>query len=345
VRTALLLVTNLLVGGGLLVYVLARFGRPALAALTANPSLPLLLAFVFTAGVAIVAYTARWQLLLRGLQTRFGLPRLTAFRAAGQSLSALIPSGKLGGEPMRAYLLLADGVPGASAIASVAVDRTLEMTAGAAFACLYGAILLRRGVPALEGAMVTVGLSAAALAFGIAVTVRRLKRGAGLVTAFARTTGLDRLRLVRNQMGVLEAAEDATTRLLAQPGRLGRAFAAGVFANLAVLAEYALLLAAFGLPASPIAVVAALFASGAAHAFPVPAAVGVLEGAQIFLFGILGHGPEVGLAVGLAVRLRELVWILPGLVYLLGRGVAASLTRPATRRWLGGWTGPPGRRS
>jgi hypothetical protein len=53
----------------------------------------------------------------------------------------------------------------------------------------------------------------------------------------------------------------------------------------------------------------------------VPAGVGVLEGAQMVLFGALGHPAEVGLAVGLVVRLRELVWILPGIVYLTGRGV------------------------
>ena len=333
-RTVILLGTNLLVGGGLLVYVLARFGRPALDTLS-HPSVPLFLAFLLAAGAAMVAYAGRWQLLLRGLETRLTLGRLTLFRTAGQSLSALIPSGKLGGEPMRAYLLLADGVSGAHAIASVAVDRTLEMAAGAAFACLYGFVLLRRGVPALEGAMVTVVVSAAALGLAIAITVRRLKRGAGLVTAVARATGLDRLRVVQSQMGVLDAAEHATTRLLAQPGRLRRAFATGILANVVVLVEYMLLLAAFGLPASPLAVVAALFASGAAHGLPVPGAVGVLEGAQMFIFGILGHRPEIGLAVGLVVRLRELVWILPGLLYLLGRGVVASVTRTAGVRAVG----------
>jgi hypothetical protein len=45
------------------------------------------------------------------------------------------------------------------------------------------------------------------------------------------------------------------------------------------------------------------------------------------VLGTLGHPPEVGLAVGLAVRLRELVWVLPGLVYLAGRALAAPLAR------------------
>ena len=51
----------------------------------------------------------------------------------------------------------------------------------------------------------------------------------------------------------------------------------------------------------------------------------MLEAAHVWLFGALGHAPEVGLAVGLAMRVRELLWMLPGLAYLLGRGAGASL--------------------
>ena len=97
------------------------------------------------------------------------------------------------------------------------------MGAGAAFACVYAALLLRRGVPELEGALVTVSLGAAALAAGVALTARRLRRGSGLVTAVARSIGLDRLRFVQGQMNVLAAAEDAAARLVVQPGRLQRA--------------------------------------------------------------------------------------------------------------------------
>ena len=55
--------------------------------------------------------------------------------------------------------------------------------------------------------------------------------------------------------------------------------------------------------------------------FPIPAGVGVLEGAQMGLFEMLGHTAEVGLAVGLAVRLRELLWMVPGLIYLVARNL------------------------
>lgn len=331
-RTAVL-ATNLALGVGALGWVLHRHGAAAIALLGRTPDGTLLALFALAVLAAFAAYSFRWRSLLAGLGLRRRLATLVAFRAAGQSLSSIIPSGKLGGEPLRAILLVRDAVPGSAAIATVTVDRVLEMGAAAPFACLYAVLLLRRGVPELQGALVTVSLGAAALLAGIALTARRLGRGSGVVTAVARSTGLDRLRFVRGQMGVLAAAEGDAARLIAQRGRLARAFAAGVAANLLVLVEYHLLLAAFGLPARPLAVVAAVFATGAAHSLPIPAAVGALEGAQMWLFGVLGHPPEVGLAVGLAVRVRELVWVLPGLLYLTARAVARWRHADGRRAW------------
>ena len=322
-RRAVVLGTNLAAGAGALGYALYRFGMPALALLASRPRGVVLLTFAAVVAAALLGFAFRWRLLLAGLGMPPSLRTLAAYRAAGQSLAALVPGGRLGGDPLRALLLVSDGVPGSRAIASVTVDRVLEVGAGIPFACLYAALLLRRGVPELEGALVSVVLGAAGLVLGFGLMVRRLRRGAGLVTALARSTGLDRLRRIHGQMNVLAAAEEAMARLLAQPRRLVQAFGAGVAVNLLVLVEYRLLLSAFGLPAGPLAVVAAIFATGASHSLPVPAGVGVLEGAQMWIFGTLGHPPEVGLAVGLAVRLRELVWTFPGLCYLVGRGLAA----------------------
>jgi len=50
----------------------------------------------------------------------------------------------------------------------------------------------------------------------------------------------------------------------------------------------------------------------------------------MWLFTMLGYSPDVGLAVGLAVRLRELPWVAPGLLYLVGRGVLSPGRRPQT---------------
>jgi len=338
VRPAVVLGTNLVIGAGGLGYVLFRFGAPAAALLARRPEPLSLAGFVLAVALAYVLYALRWRIVLGGLGAPPRLLRLTAYRAAGQSLSSLLPSAKLGGEPLRVVLLVRASTPAARAIASVVVDRTLEMVGASPFVLLYAALLLRRGIPELEGALVTVVTGAAALALGVALGIRRLRRRAGLVTAVARSTGLHRLPFVRGHMGVLEGAEEAVASLVAQPRRLGRAVAVGIGVNLVVLAEYRFLLAAFGLPDGPVAVVAAVFATGAAHCLPVPGAIGALEGAQMWLFGMLGFGPATGLAVGLAVRLRELVWVVPGLLYLGARAVtpaadpARSAPRPGERR-------------
>lgn len=316
-RTGLVLGVNLLLGAAALAWVLRQFGGPAVALLARRPSGIRLLGVMVAVAVGLALDGLRWLVLLRGVGVRTGLGRLTLFRAAGQSVGSLLPSAKLGGEPLRMYLLARAGADMPTAIASVAVDRTLELGASTAFACVFAVFLLGAGVPELTGALVTVGLAAVGLVIGAVVTARRLARGAGLVTAFVRTVRLDRLGVVGSRLDVLEAAEAVAARLVAEPARLARAFASGLAANLVVLIEYRWLLGAFGLPADPLAVVGAIFATGAAHALPVPGAVGALEGAMTWLFGVLGHPPEVGLAVGLAVRLRELVWVAPGLVYVL----------------------------
>jgi glycosyltransferase 2 family protein len=331
VRPAVVLGTNLVVGTAGLVWALHRFGEPAMSLLSRAPSAPLLIAFVLAIALGLAFCGLRWSVLLAGLGSHVALVTLTACRAAGHSLSSLVPSGRLGGDPLRAYLAVQQGVPAARAIASVTVDRTLEMGGGSVFAAVFGAVLVQQGLPALRGAAFTLGVAAIGLAVGVVFMVRRLRRGEGLLTAVASGTRLDRFGAVRARMATIGAAEGDVNALVGQPRRVGVAFGLSIATHTLVLVEYWLLLSAFGLPSGPVAVVAAIFATGAVHSMPVPAGIGVLEGSQLWLFTMLGYPADVGLAVGLAVRLRELLWVMPGLGYLFARAIRTSVDarRPA----------------
>jgi uncharacterized protein (TIRG00374 family) len=322
--------TNLGVAIAALAWVLWRSGRPAFDVLAAHPSWSMLSAVLVMVAVLLAGFAVRWRIVLGGLGVPPRFAVLGMYRLAAQSISMLVPSAKLGGEPVRAYLLAHDGVQVPGAMASVAVDRVLDMGASTAFTVLFALILLRHGVPALEGTLAGVACGALALLAGVWITVRRLHGGRGVVTSLVRSAGFDRLQAIERRMGALAAAEDSATRLVEQPARMALAFGCGLAINLLVLLEYRLLLGAFALPVDLVAIVAAIFATGAAHSMPVPAGVGVLEGSQMALFTALGHPPEVGLAVGLAVRLRELVWVLPGLLYLVWRGLGGVLLREST---------------
>lgn len=323
-RRTLVLATNLVVGAALLGWLLYRFGGPALDLLGPQLSWPLLAGFVAVVALTLVCFAWRWRMLLATLEPAPSLWVLTLHRAAGQSLGALIPSARIGGDPLRAWLSTRSGVTSASAITSVAVDRVLEIGAAAPFSVIFAGILVQQGVPELQNALVTVSLGAIALGLGVAVTTPRLRSGRGLVTAFVRTTRLDRFQLVQQHMDVIEDAEEAATRLVASRRLILSAFLVGLATNLVVLFEFWLLLAAFGLPSNGVAIVAAIFGTAVAHQLPVPGGVGVLEGGLMWLFSMLGYPPEVGLAVGLSVRLRELVWALPGVVWLIARRVRVT---------------------
>lgn len=328
-RTRLLFFVNLLLGAALFSYVMQGYGWKALEILKHAPSVPLLVAFPGSVFATLLCLSWRWGYIISGITRAPGLGLLCLFRSAAHCLAVLVPSGKVGGDPLRVWFAVRSRTEPGQAIATVAADRTLEIGATAPFSILFATILLQAGIPRLEHALVTVIVATLGLGIGITVAVRRLRAGSGLIAALARNTRLDRLSVVRAQMDIMEAADRAAAKLTLQHSRMAVGFAAGVLSNLLVILEFWLLLTAFGLPNTPIAVVAAIFTTGAAHMIPVPAGVGVIEGSQMWIFEMLGHSPDVGLAVGLAVRLRELLWMLPGLLYVAATTVNSGLRAPA----------------
>src|SRR6185295_17931839 len=163
VRTVVVLGTHLVTGAVALGWILMRFGVPALALLGREPHVALLIGLVLAVATTFLCYALRWRLLLRGLEVRCGFARLVAYRAAAQSVSTLVPSAKLGGEPVRAYLLARSGVPVPATIATIALDRAFDMAAAVPFTCAYATLLLRLGLPEIHGAFVSVLAGATAL--------------------------------------------------------------------------------------------------------------------------------------------------------------------------------------
>ena len=320
-RARIVFFGNLGLGLGLLGFMLWRYGRPALEILGANPSFPLLFLFAIVAALSLSCLSWRWGYLLSGLTPPPSLLRLILYRSTAHSVALFIPSGKMGGDPLRIWFLIRSGTRTDAAVGSVAVDRAQEIGSTAPFSLMFAALLLQAEIPHLDRAFVIVCIGSLGLIGGIFLAVRRLKKGTGLVSALLRSTRLNRLSFIQAQSQWIEKSEAAILALSAQRKRMGFAFVAGIVANLIVVVEFAVLLQAFGLPSDITAVAAALFATGAAHLLPIPAGVGVLEGAQVWIFGMLGYPPDVGMAVGLAIRLREVAWILPGIIYLLLRPI------------------------
>ena len=311
----------LALGGTLVLLELARrFGFDAIRARLTQIEPLWIAAYVAVEAVIFAGYTVRWRLLLRALDEDLSFGRLLGARLAGLAIGSLTPAAKLGGEPLRAYMVARDGVRAGPAIASVVIDRGLELVANVVFGVAYCALFALRDRGAAGQIVLVIGASGLALAAGVAVMIRRLRRGDSLVPA--RFVSVIE-RIGGSRAAVADAEDGMRILLFARPRLLKGALAASLVLNALILAEYAALFAVFGAHPSLPVLAGTLLGVGLAHALPVPASIGALEGAQVVAMRMAGGGSDLALVAAAVARVRDVVWTLPGLIVLALRGVRA----------------------
>lgn len=272
-----------------------------------------LVAWIGVEAVIFVGFALRWRMLLRSLGADVPLRRLVGVRVAGLAVGTLTPGAKLGGEPLRAYLIARDGVPSGPAIASVAVDRSLELVANIVFAVAYCALFAMRDAHTASRVLIVVVLSGIAFFVATGLLVRRLRRGDSIIPK-RMTAVLDRLGASED---AIQRTDDALRQLLfARRRMLLGALGASLLLNAIILAEYGVLFIAFGIWPTLPDLAGALLGVGLAHALPVPASLGALEGAQAAVFGLAEDDPRLAIVAATAARVRDIGWTIPGVLYL-----------------------------
>jgi glycosyltransferase 2 family protein len=297
-------------------YVLWRFAadRSPVPPRIVLAALPVYLA-LWLATVAL--HALRWRMVLHRLGADLPLGRLARLWLAARAVGSVVPSGTLGGEPIRAQLLTTSGMSAASAAGAVALDRSLELAGNMIVGpiCIFGAIALGAGS---DTAMAATALFALAglglLAF---VYVRAAQGRPALVPLSGRPLWFVPRRLHARVRAHAERADVALQELLAAHPRL---VPAGVGLSLVIeglhLVELTALFAVFALAVPLPMLLLSSMGIGIAHALPVTAALGTLEATQIGLFTVGGAPIATGIAVAVAIRLAETLAILVGLACL-----------------------------
>lgn len=287
-----------------------------------------LLLYLAAAGAVVVAHALRWQLVTRRLTASLPLARLVAARLAGEAAGALLPSGKLLGDPVRIALVYADGLPGPAAGAGVAVDRLLEAIGNILAAMLYVSLFMSFHRGSTGGGLMEI--SAALLLFlpALGVPVFLLWQGRRPLRPLYRL--IERCRGAGWQR-VLTAARATEDRLLLFFRQHPRTFLGGIAASLLieglVIIEYSMLLHAFGVSLPLPTLLMALVFSGLARAVPTPAGLGALEASQVAALALAGETAAAGFLVGLVMRLHETLFLAAGLSVCFARGLSFARLR------------------
>lgn len=260
--------------------------------------------------VVLWSFSWRWWAVLRGLGHAVPIRVLSVYRLAAFAVSYLTPGPQFGGEPLQVYLLSRrQTLPTSTAIASVVLDKTLELISNFTFLIVGVVVVLRLGlipipaqVPLFVLSIVLLSLPVAYLGFSC--------RGARPATWFLgrfppaarRWPGYKQLAesLAEGEIQMGKVCLEQSAWLLAAIGLSGVSW-------LIVLAEAWTAMQFLGITLGPTQAIGVVAAGRLAFLLPFPGGLGALEVSQVLAVSALGFSRADGIALGLLIRARDLI--------------------------------------
>ena len=295
-----------LVGAAIFAWVITHIGLPAILQQLAGvrAALPIVLVMSLC---RLLLQTSAWSQALRDQGISVSPGTLMGVRLASQSMGYLTVLGPALSEPLKIRLLRA---PVEATMTATFLDDgvywfTATLMGIAGWLCLP--------LVAVHGAKV--GPAALAIVLLTAILVFMLRQKPALFALVRRLGNRAPHWLVR--AAILE--ESLRNYRLERPTVVNRMFWTDVTCQLLVAAEVAVVLRSLHLPVHFLAVLAI---DGITRGLKlvtgwIPARLGSDEGGAISAFAVAGFSPVLGLALALTRRVRDLLWALIGLCWLV----------------------------
>jgi len=272
----------------------------------------------------------RWWLLLSSLGWRLSYLRLSSYRLAAFAITYLTPGPQIGGEPLQVHLLRQrHQVSGATATASVALDKSLDLLVNFGFLVLGAVVITRLQVDFQLRPAILLALAIGLLALPLAYLAASWLGIRPFTALFLHWPAGDRSLRYQKLLRLVQEAEAQVSDFYRQrPRTLVLALLFAVVTWVAMVGEYWLAARFLGLPYTLWQAIAALTAARFAFLLPLPAGLGVLEASQAFAAAALGYDPAAGAALALLIRARDVVLALLG-AWLAARYLAESRPSPS----------------
>jgi hypothetical protein len=219
-------------------------------------------------------------------------------------------------------LRLKHNLPASAAIASVTLDRLLELLGNFSFIAAGLAVVILSG--SLQGAAPYLALSASLVLLALPAGFLVILYFDGHPLRSTQSRLANRLQPFflthPNAHAVVKSlvsAEDQVSQLCQrQPIVLVQAMLLSLLIWTAVIIEYRLTIAFLGQPVDWVTAISLLTAARIAFMLPVPGGLGTLEASQVFAMQALGLNPSLGISLSLLIRGRDL--LLGGIGLWLG---------------------------
>ena len=301
-----------LLGLGLAAWMLQSYGVGEVMAVLTRAGWRGSLAVIAFHLVQIWFSAGAWQAIIGAAgAVRLPLHAYIRLRWIREGVNNLLPLAQIGGEFVAARLLQRRGVLLAPAVAGTIADLLMEFKTQILFTVLGLALLVHYAGQSETTILVAKGLLLASLvAVGAVIALR-----AGLAAVMERAV----VRL-GNSFGWpptarIEGLHDSLQACYRSGGRLMLAGLGHLISWILGSLEVWLILHFFGrdIGLGPAWIIESLGQGSKALGFAIPGALGVQEGVYVMVCAIMGLSPEIGLALSLMKRVREVAWGVPAL--------------------------------
>jgi uncharacterized membrane protein YbhN (UPF0104 family) len=298
---------------GFYVWFLHRFGWADVLHYVRVAGWGLLLTVALEA-VARLANTLGWRVTIENCPRALGFGELFAARIAGEAVDYVTPSAQLGGQFVMA-MMVRHKLPMAAGLVTVVVAALAEMLGQVGF--ITGGMLTVLPFEARFHHLLWPALGGLALAIAFAAAFFYVQIKRPFSHLWRAAAHLDLSRIANDEMR--EAAAEADTLLLDFHARHRGRLAASCLCYLAAwslgpLEIYILLLFLHEPATWQVAVLVEVLGQLIERAtFMIPAKLVSQEGGKALVMAMLGYPADVGFAVGLLRRFKEMVWVFFGL--------------------------------
>ncbi len=290
----------------------------------------LLLSLFFIPQILLV--TSAWRYLFPiGHAPSF--TRAVSAMTVGMYANTLLPVAEIGGEVIKARIVMKGGTSGRDAGASVVLDKTVQTITLIVWALIgVGAlILLNAKWPVILGGLAGITLLTAGT---VGFIIVQHKGMFGPMARFgARVAGGDKWAKLAGGAGALDSAVRALYR---HRGRLATSAAIRLLGRFVLVGEVWLAATLIGHPIGLLEALAlrSLSLTIRSIAFMLPGGYGVQEGSYVAIGALIGVPPDIALVLSLTSRLRDFVIGVPALLAWQlseGRGIGRALRAETSR--------------
>ena len=288
-----------------------------------SATLEMVIYYVIVQLLIIVILTWRWKVILdsQGIKN-VNFFRLNSYRLVGQAIGFVTPSAKLGGEPVRAGLLSTrENIPFKTALSSVVIDKTIELSTSASFFVLGVIIVMLSFVVNPEIMQLMIIISAVFLVLVIWFNYRMLKGKAFFLHIF-EVMGLSRIKGFKKIGRKIKEFESLIIKFYHKDTKyFYYTLLISFMSWLVMFFEYKIAGQMVGQDLSLMQIFLIFSFVGAAYTVPIPMALGALEAGQYSIFGIIRVSQAAGLGLGLLIRLKDVIITIIGFILLAVYGL------------------------